>query len=90
MAKLLYKPVGLLVGVIAGFAAAQLFQRVWTLISDEPPANPEDPEAGWREIVVATALQSVVFATVRALIQRGGAKGFERVTGIWPGDEPED
>jgi len=28
--------------------------------------------------------------TVQALVRRGGAKGFERATGVWPGDDPYD
>jgi hypothetical protein len=27
-----------------------------------------------------------VYALVKAAIQRGGARGFERLTGVWPGD----
>lgn len=90
MAKLLYKPIGIIVGMLAGFAAAQAFQRVWALISDEEPADPDDRDAGWTEILIASAVQGAIFSTVRALVRRSGAKGFERATGIWPGGDPRD
>jgi hypothetical protein len=87
VAKLLYKPVGILVGVLAGLVATQLFERIWALISDSEPADPDDREAGWVEVVAAATISGAIFGAVRALIQRGGAKGFERATGIWPGDK---
>ena len=38
------------------------------------------------EVVAAAALQALVFGVVQALIDRLGARVFERVTGEWPGD----
>lgn len=90
MIKLMYKPVGILVGALAGFVGAKLFEQVWALFSDEPPADPNDRDAGWPEILASAAISGAIFAGVRALVERGGAKGFERATGIWPGDDPKD
>lgn len=90
MAKLLYKPVGILVGIAAGLVATKLFERVWGLFSDTEPADPEDREAAWVEVLGAAALSGAIFGAVRALIRRGGAKGFERATGVWPGDRTKD
>jgi hypothetical protein len=87
MAKLLYKPIGILVGALAGLVATQLFERIWALVSDSEPADPDDREAGWVEVLAAATISGAIFGAVRALIQRGGAKGFERATGIWPGDQ---
>lgn len=87
MAKLLYKPVGILVGAIAGIIASKLFEQIWGRISDADPADPDDRDAGWGEVLAAAAISGAIFAGVRAVVERGGAKGFERVTGIWPGDD---
>ena len=35
--------------------------------------------------LVAAAVQGAVFGTVKAVIDRGGAYGFKRITGVWPG-----
>ena len=43
-------------------------------------------EYGIGQIVLAAMLQGAIFAAVKALIDRGGAKGFQRLTGSWPGD----
>jgi hypothetical protein len=90
VAKILYKPIGILVGVLAGLLAGKLFELIWGLVSDEQPADADDRDAGWPEVLISAGIQGAVFATVQALVRRSGAKGFERVTGIWPGGDPKD
>ena len=34
----------------------------------------------------AAALQGAIFALVKAAVDRGGAEGFRKLTGVWPGD----
>ncbi|WP_422397047.1 DUF4235 domain-containing protein [Streptomyces gobiensis] len=85
MGKLLYKPLGMLFGVLGGMLAGVIFRRLWGLITGEDDA-PEatDEERGWREVLPAAALQGAVFAAVKAAVDRGGATGVRRVTGRWP------
>lgn len=86
-AKLLYRPIGLLSGVISGAVAGLLFKQVWKL----SPTNDDTPKAlkadfPLREILIASAVQGALYAMVKALVDRGGARAFERVVGEWPGD----
>ncbi len=90
MAKILYKPIGIIVGVAAGLLAGKIFELIWGLISDEQPADADERDAGWPEVLISAGIQGAVFATVQALVRRSGAKGFERVTGIWPGTDRKD
>ena len=39
-----------------------------------------------REILIASALRGAIVAVVKALVSRGGAVGFTKLTGAWPGD----
>jgi hypothetical protein len=39
------------------------------------------------KILLAAALEGAIFAVVRALIDRGGARGYQKITGTWPGDD---
>ena len=39
-------------------------------------------------MLISAAIGGAILKTVQALVRRGGAKGFERATGFWPGDEP--
>lgn len=87
MAKVLYTPVSVVVSVLAAVAAGTVFKQIWKRVSEEEEAPKAlESEYGWREVLPAAALQGAVFALVKAAIQRGGAKGFERLTGVWPGD----
>jgi hypothetical protein len=87
VAKVLYTPISILFSVLGAMLAGTIFKQIWKRISheDEAPKALES-EYGWREVVLAAAAQGLVFGAVKAVIQRGGAKGFERVTGVWPGD----
>ncbi|MFV2121883.1 DUF4235 domain-containing protein [Streptomyces sp. Act-28] len=83
---MLYRPVGLLLGLVGGAAASAVFTRVWKAVdreSDAPDALDED--RSWREVLIAAALRGAVFSVVRAAVDRGGAIGVRRITGTWPG-----
>ena len=87
-AKILYRPVGLVGSIAAGLVAGQIFKQVWrraTPGTDDPP-NPLESEYRLREILLAAAIQGAIFAAVKALFDRGGARAFQRWTGEWPGD----
>jgi len=83
--KVAYKPVGLLLGIGAGALAGFVFKEIWKLTSgDDDAPDATDEERGWGEIIAAAALQGAIFATVRALVDRGGAVGVRKITGKWP------
>lgn len=87
MARLFYKPFGLVFSVLGGIIAGAIFKRVWRVAAQEEEA-PEatDKRRGWGEILAAAAAEGAIFAGVKALIDRAGATGFERATGSWPGE----
>ena len=87
MAKLLYKPLSIVFGVLGGILAGTVFKQLWKVFSNEEDApKATESEYGWREILPAAALQGAVFGLVKAAVDRGGAEGFRKLTGIWPGD----
>lgn len=87
MAKLLFKPVSILIGMAAGALGSLIFDYVWGLIGEgEAPAE-DEREASWAEVLLSAAVSGAIFATARALVRRGGAKGFEKATGVWPGSQ---
>jgi hypothetical protein len=86
MARLLYKPFGLFVGVLGGMLAGRLFTRLWRVAAREDEApQATDADKGWGEVIAAATIEGAVFGGVRAVIDRVGATGFERLTGAWPG-----
>ena len=85
--KALYTPFGVLFGVIGGLIGGQIFKQMWKLIAGEEDApGARQSEYGWKEILPAAALQGAIFALVKAVIHRKGAQGFQKLTGVWPGD----
>ena len=85
--KLLYRPLGLLASILGGLAAGALFKSVWKRIAnEEEPPQATQADRSWKEIVPAAALQGAVFGAVKAGVDRGGLKGFEKLTGVWAGD----
>ncbi len=87
MAKALYTPVGIIFGVLGGIIGGAIFKQVWKMVTnqDDAPAARES-EYTWGEVLPAAAVQGAIFAVTKAAVDRGGAKGFEKLTGVWPGD----
>lgn len=86
--KLIYKPVGTLVGVLGGVAASTVFGKVWQLATgDREAPEATDRDRSWGQILIAATVQGAIFGLVRALVDRGGAVGYRKVTGSWPDDD---
>jgi hypothetical protein len=86
--KLIYKPFAIVLGLLAGILSKKVFEQVWGMVADEDPSDPDDRDATWAQVLVSAAVGGAIIKVVQALIRRGGAVGFERATGFWPGDEP--
>ena len=87
-AKILYRPVGMITSLIGGLLASLLFRQVWEHVrpgDHSDPPTPLESEYDLKEVVLAAVLQGAIFAGVRAVIDRQGAKAFQRATGEWPG-----
>jgi hypothetical protein len=85
--KLLYRPLGVMFSVAGGIAAGALFKQLWKRL----PGEEEVPKAtqadyGWKQVLPAAALQGAVSGTVKAALNRGGLRTFEKATGVWAGD----
>ena len=88
-AKILYRPFGLLGSIVGGLVAGQIFKQVWKRAT--PGDKADAPQAlqseyGLRDVLISAAIQGAIFAAVKAVIDRGGARAFQRWTGEWPGD----
>jgi pectin methylesterase-like acyl-CoA thioesterase len=88
--KLLYKPFGLLAGIVGGLLARRVFTVLWSAIDDEEPPEPTTEWASWPRVLTAAAIQGVTFAVTRAAVDRAGARAFQHLIGIWPGEHEPD
>jgi Protein of unknown function (DUF4235) len=89
---LVFRPVGIVVGLVAGFVGQKIFELVWRLIDDEDAPEPKHREIALGKLVVALVLEGAIFGVLRGLADHGARHGFARLTGEWPGEvrpEPE-
>ena len=85
-AQLAYRPVGMLTSLAAGAVATAVFKQIWRRVADEDDApDALQSEYSLPKILLAAAIQGAIFAVVKALIDRGGANVFQKLTGSWPG-----
>ena len=88
--KLIYKPFGIVFGLLAGLLSKKLFDMVWGLFDDEEPPKPTTQETSWPKVVAAAAVQGITFKVTRAAVDRAGATGYQHLTGVWPGEKHPD
>ena len=87
MAKLIYRPFGLVFSVLGGILASIVFKQVWKRVSNhEDPPKPRESEYGLKELLSAALLEGAIYGVVKAALDRGGARSFQKLTGTWPGD----
>jgi hypothetical protein len=90
---LIYKPFGIVLGVVAALLGKKLFNFAWTKIDDEEPPGPTIEQATWQKVLAVAAVQGVIFRVTRVVVDRYGAIGWRYLTGTWPGQQrpdPED
>jgi hypothetical protein len=87
--KVAFLPVSILGGVIAGIAGKKLFERIWALVDEEEPPDPGDRDISPVKLIVALVLEGAIFKLSKGLFDHGSRVAFARVTGAWPGEEPQ-
>jgi xanthosine utilization system XapX-like protein len=88
--KLIYKPIGIILGILGGLVGKRIFNFVWTKIDDEDPPKATTQQADWAKILSAAAIQGMIFKSTRVVIDRYGAQGWYYLTGSWPGEKRPD
>ena len=87
---LIYKPFGIILGIIGGLVGRKLFDLAWTKIDDEEPPEATTQETSWAKVIGAAAVQGVIFRVTRVVVDRYGAIGWRYLTGAWPGEKRPD
>jgi uncharacterized protein DUF4235 len=85
--KILFAPIGIVTGLLAGIAAQKAFERVWAVIDDEDPPEPGDRDIPILKLVGALVLEGAIFRLAKGFADRGARSGFASLTGAWPGDK---
>jgi len=85
--KILFLPISILSGLIAGFLGKQLFQAIWGLIDDEDPPDSKYRDISMPKMIISLALQGAIFTVVRKVVDHQARKAFEGAFGTWPGEK---
>jgi Protein of unknown function (DUF4235) len=88
--RAIYKPIGLILGILSGLVAKRIFDFVWTKIDEEDPPKGTTRYAPWVKVLGAAALQGMIFKSTRVVVDRYGAVGWNYITGAWPGEKYAD
>ena len=87
LAKLLYKPFGIVLGIGAARVAGKAFETTYERSQGTGPPSATTENATWGQVLGSAALRATTFAVTAAAVDRVGAKAFRHVTGFWPGDK---
>lgn len=88
--KILYKPFALIMAVIGAKLGRSVFKRVWMRLDDAEPPKATTAEASAGKVVGAAALEAATIAGVAAAVDRYGARAWQYLTGVWPGEQRPD
>ena len=85
MAKVLFIPVSVGAGLLAGLVGKKTFDQIWGLIDDEEPPDSKHRDVSWGRLLLAGAIQGAIFRAVKEASDHGARRAFYRTTGAWPG-----
>jgi Protein of unknown function (DUF4235) len=88
--KIVFMPISIGAGLVAGAIGKKIFDAVWGLIDDEEAPEPKHREIQYAKLVMALLIQGAIFRLVRGLTDHGLRHSFARLTGSWPGEEEPD
>ena len=62
---LIYKPIGLILGILGGIVGRQIFNQIWQRVDNEEPPEPTTRDTSLKRVIAAVALQGMIFSVVK-------------------------
>ena len=87
MGKLVFLPISVGGGVLAGLIGKKLFGVIWGLIDDQDPPKPEHRNVHVGKLLIALTIDGAVLSLIRGIVNHASRHAYARITGSWPGDE---
>lgn len=85
--KILYRPFGIIAGIIGARIARKVFQAIWARIDQHAPPRASTENATLPKVIGAAAIEAATTAATRAAVDRASLKCFHFLTGIWAGEK---
>jgi hypothetical protein len=86
-AKLLFTPLSIGGGLLAGLLGKKVFEQIWGMIDEEEPPHPEHREISVPKMLIALAIEGAIFRMTKGALDHWARRSFARFTGTWPGEE---
>ena len=87
--KLIFAPIGIVAGLLAGLIAQKAFDRIWAIFDEEEPPESDQREIRYAKLIPALLIEGAIFRLTKGLVDQGVRGRFARLTGKWPGEEEE-
>ena len=87
MSKLLFMPVSIASGILAGLLGRKSFTLIWSAVDKQEPPKAEHRRIGIPKLILALVLEGALLRLARGLVDHASRKGFAGLTGVWPGEE---
>ncbi len=85
--KLIFAPLSIAAGLLAGLVAQKGFDLLWSAFDDEEAPEPDQRDVPYPKLVAALIVEGAVFRLTKGLVDHAVRNGFARSTGRWPGEE---
>lgn len=85
--KLVFAPIGIVAGLLAGLAAKKGFARLWAIFDNEDPPGPDQWGVPYPRLLTSLAVEGALSRLTKGAVNHGVRIGFERMTGVWPGED---
>jgi hypothetical protein len=87
MAKVVFLPLSVGGGMLAGAIGKKLFEVIWGLIDKEDAPQAQHRQIHLGKLAVALTIEGALFRLIKGFVDHGSRQGFTRLTGTWPGEE---
>ncbi len=86
--KILFAPLGIGAGLVAGFVAKKAFEKAWSVIDHDDPPEPDTRGVPTGKMIAALALEGAIFRVTKGFVDHQARASFAGATGRWPGKDP--
>src|SRR3954452_14930972 len=85
--KLLFLPISIFGGVLAGVIGKKLFEQLWGLVDDQEPPEAKHREVQYGKLAAALLGEGAIFRLVRGFADHAARRVLRRLTAPGRGEE---
>ncbi|HEY4996396.1 MAG TPA: DUF4235 domain-containing protein, partial [Solirubrobacteraceae bacterium] len=75
MSKLLFLPISITSGILAGLLGRKAFEAIWSAVDDQEPPKAEHRRIAIPKLILALSLEGALFRLLKGLVDHASRKG---------------